>query len=101
MFNKQNAAQELRSRSGTAIETLTPDLSFLLLLNFYETARADDAYPMSEDGDMLLFQFGTFDWGEGKQFNLKLNRQIIYPEEDNTEEDYPDEHEGQEVWQLG
>ncbi len=29
------------------------------------------------DGDMLLFQWGTYDWGAGRHFELNITRQFI------------------------
>ena len=28
----------------------------------------------------MLFQWGTYDWGDGDHFNLDLTRQVIYPD---------------------
>jgi len=40
--------------------------------------------PMTEDSesDMLLFQYGTYNWGDahGEHFSLDITRQIIMPE---------------------
>ena len=33
----------------------------------------------------MLFQWGTFDWGDGDQFNLNLTRQVIYPDGEDVE----------------
>ena len=32
-----------------------------------------------EEQDMLLFQYGVFDWGQGERFELDLTRQFIRP----------------------
>jgi hypothetical protein len=32
------------------------------------------------DGDMLLFQWGTHDWGHGRHFELNITRQFIEQE---------------------
>ena len=79
MFDRNNAEAKFRDLSASAIESLPPIQSFSLMLDFYETVRAEGALPESEDGDMLLFQWGTYDWGQGRQFNLNLTRQVIYP----------------------
>jgi hypothetical protein len=34
------------------------------------------------DGDMLLFQYGTYDWGNGKFFEFNVTRQFIKANED-------------------
>jgi len=44
---------------------------------FYHDVRPADCLSMEEDGDMLLYQWGTYDWGNGKYFNLNLTRQFI------------------------
>jgi hypothetical protein len=36
------------------------------------------------DGDMLLFQWGTYDWGAGKYFELNITRQFIEPEDEES-----------------
>jgi hypothetical protein len=38
--------------------------------------RADDA-DLESDGDMLLFQWGTYDWGSGARFEVDIVRQLI------------------------
>jgi hypothetical protein len=38
-------------------------------VEFTEVSRADD-------GDMLLFQYGTYDWGEGLFFEIDFTRQF-------------------------
>jgi hypothetical protein len=35
-----------------------------------------------EDGDILLFQYGTYDWGKGKFFRFNITRQFIKSNED-------------------
>jgi hypothetical protein len=36
----------------------------------------------AEDGDMLLFQYGTYDWGKGRFFEFNITRQFIKQNED-------------------
>ena len=45
------------------------------MLDFFEGVRADDC--ASCDGDMLLFQWGTYDWGTGEHFEVDIARQFI------------------------
>lgn len=40
-----------------------------------------------EDGDMVLFQYGTHDWGSGEFFEVDLVRQLMPPCEDDEEDD--------------
>jgi len=59
-------------------------------LAFFQEVRFG---PLADgDGDMLLFQWGTYDWGEGKHFEVDITRQLIWPS--------PDDEEEQELWQL-
>ncbi len=46
------------------------------MIEFYRSTRADDC-AIDSDGDMLLFQWGTYDWGMGPQFELDITRQFI------------------------
>jgi hypothetical protein len=39
---------------------------------------------------MLLFQWGTYDWGSGKHFEVDVTRQVIFP----------DEADDDALWQL-
>jgi hypothetical protein len=50
-----------------------------LMLTFYASVRADDV--AVDDGDMLLFQWGTYDWGDGPRFEYDLTRQFITADE--------------------
>lgn len=58
-------------------------------MDFYNENRAIDAMSLEEDGDMLLFQWGTYDWGNGKHFEIGLTRQLI-----------PSGDEDVDIWQL-
>ena len=43
-------------------------------IDLYSLERIDGAASILED--MLLFQWGVFDWGEGEYFELDITRQI-------------------------
>jgi hypothetical protein len=51
------------------------------MFDFYAAERADGCDP-EEDGDMLLFQWGTYDWGEGEAFEFNITRQLMGDDED-------------------
>lgn len=85
MFPKSDALPTYRSMSGSPIESLRIEQSFALLIDFYEIHRAEGAVPVSEDGDMLLFQWGPNKWADGAPFEINLTRQIIYPDEEDYE----------------
>jgi hypothetical protein len=46
------------------------------MLDFYRDVRAADCQ-IGDGGDMLLYQWGTYDWGEGRWFELNITRQFI------------------------
>jgi hypothetical protein len=54
------------------------------MLAFYQAVRADDV-DMNADGDMLLFQWGVYDWGQGASFTYNITRQLIFPHDDFQE----------------
>jgi hypothetical protein len=72
--------------SGLAVERLQVHQGFAFMFEFYRHHRADDC-PPEADGDMLLFQWGTY--GGDKSFELDLTRQFIIGEA-----------EDENIWQL-
>jgi hypothetical protein len=66
----------LRSQ-GLELSRLTPDAGFFEAFAFYRDVRPKGCAADGVDGDMLLYQWGTYDWGKGKYFNLDLTRQFI------------------------
>jgi len=63
--------------AGLALEDLTPSAGVEAMLSYYADERAEGC-PVADDGDMLLFQWGTYDWGEGPAFEVDLTRQLIH-----------------------
>ncbi len=55
--------------------------TFRLVLRLYEEHRIVNT-SVESDGDMLLFQWGTYDWGNGRYFNVDLTRQVMEDLED-------------------
>lgn len=53
-----------------------PGSLFSSVLDLYENSRIDNTN-LDENGDMLLFQWGSYDWGQGLTFELDLTRQAI------------------------
>jgi hypothetical protein len=52
-----------------------PTAAFATLIEFYRTRQVA---PAGGDGrDLLLLQWGAYDWGEGEFFELDLTRQFI------------------------
>ena len=91
MFDREKAERAFRGLSARTVEDLPIAEAFAHLVRFYRTQTAEGARPDEEDGDMLLYQWGTYDWqdGTGSRFEISLTRQLIYPE-----------GEDQEIWQL-
>lgn len=65
------------------IESKAPQLSSLspadgnaLMVAFYQDERADGC-EIDEEGDMLLYQWGCYDWGQGESFEFNITRQFM------------------------
>jgi hypothetical protein len=54
------------------------------MLDFYSEVRAEDC-DVEGNGDMLLFQWGTYDWGGGRWFELDITRQFIVGDGEDDE----------------
>ena len=76
------------ARRSTSLHDLTPQAAFEIMRGFYCDVRFDDCSP-DANGDMLLFQWGTYDWGEGPSFEFDFTRQLIQRQADDDD-----------IWQL-
>jgi hypothetical protein len=76
---------------GLSETSLSVRDGFEAMFDFYRDMRADGC--ASEDADMLLFQWGAYDWAGGtvETFELDLTRQLIIDERG----------EDDDIWQLG
>jgi hypothetical protein len=63
-------------RRNTKLAEMRPSAGLDAMLGFYRDIRADDC-DIDQDGDMLLFQWGTYDWGQGEHFSFDITRQLI------------------------
>ncbi len=63
-------------RAGRPLRELTPADGIDLMTSFYLEERAEGC-GIDNDGDMLLYQWGTYDWGEGESFEFDITRQLI------------------------
>jgi hypothetical protein len=68
--------ERLIRRSGLRIGSLSPARGLEMMLAFYGSVRFDDV-DLAANGDMLLYQWGTYDWGEGESFEFDITRQLI------------------------
>lgn len=91
-MNARTAKEEfeayVRAR-GANLQALSPSAGVEAMLAFYHDVRADGCDP-EQSGDMLLYQWGTYDWGSGPHFKFDVTRQLVMP---------PGEDEN--IWQLG
>lgn len=74
---------------GVEVNRLDASTAASLMMDWYRQAQADDVN-FSADGDMLLFEWGTYNWRE-KSFRYSVTRQFIV-------EGLPDDDEA--LWQL-
>lgn len=63
-------------RLGAGEIPRTPRAGVEAMTAFYRDVRADDV-DMQSDGDMLLFQWGMVDRGDGDMFEVDITRQFI------------------------
>jgi hypothetical protein len=71
-----------------AVEAAVRGLRSVIRFYAERRARGCDAYA---EEDMLLFQWGTYDWGNGKHFEVNMTRQVMLPDTGDDEA----------IWQLG
>jgi hypothetical protein len=94
MFKPQNAREEFEAiLRGKGLHGRGLDLvgGCDALFDFCRDRRPiGRMFEQQEDADMLLFQWGTYDWGSGEHFSFNLTRQLIVSE--------GAEDEG--IWQL-
>jgi hypothetical protein len=69
---------------------LTAEQGVPAMLAFYRDERAEGC-GFESDADMLLYEWGTYDWGRGEFFELSITRQLC---RDGSSED-------EDIWQLG
>ncbi len=82
-----DACKAIFNREGVNIDVLRLPSTMAAFFDFYRDERAVGC-EIADDVDMLLFEWGTYDWGEGEHFELSLSRQLIFGEDDAK------------VWQL-
>jgi len=94
MFDPRNARQEFERFLGSR-GLHERDLNLAngceAFFDFYRDRRPQGRVFELDDADMLLFQWGTYDWGRGEHFSFNLTRQLIVSED----------AEDEDIWQLG
>ena len=73
---------------GLSATNLTVNEGIDAMFDFYRSTRAEDC-ALESDGDMLLFQWGSYDRGRDRQFELDITRQFVR-----------DDGEDEDIWQL-
>lgn len=68
---------------------VSPDAAFRAMLAFYCEERASGGN-VDEDADMLLFQWGIYDWGNGEHLEIDITRQVMIPGKEDDDA----------IWQL-
>lgn len=84
MFAPRSAADACKSffiKEGVNIDVLRLPTTIAAFFDFYGEERAIGC-EVSDGADMLLFEWGTFDWGDGEHFGLSLARQLIFGGDD-------------------
>ncbi len=84
----RSSFEELIASREPDVGSLRPSAGLEVMASFYEAARVEDC-DLDADGDMLLYQWGTYDWGSGENFELDFTRQLIQSPESDPE-----------LWQL-
>ena len=56
------------------------------MIRFFQEVRPDSRI-VEGAGDMLLYQWGVHDWGQGPSFQLNITRQFIELVEEEGEDD--------------
>jgi hypothetical protein len=72
---KKRFLQRIKPRAPE-LAALSPAEGIALMLGFYKEERADGC-EIAEDGDMLLYQWGCYDWGRGEAFEFNITRQLM------------------------
>jgi hypothetical protein len=80
------AFKQRLSLDGRSASALTAAEGVEAMLAFYAADRCDGCV-LEEDGDMLLFQWGTYTWGDSTHFELNITRQLMPGGDENEDDD--------------
>jgi hypothetical protein len=87
MADAEKKFEEYLTERASDLTAVTGANAVELMIGWYETQRVDDVSIHS--GDMLLFQWGTYDWGNGPFFEYDITRQLIGQDQEDDD-----------IWQL-
>ena len=65
--------------NGVDPETDPHAAVFDTMLRYYSEVRVNGCDP-GDDEDMLLLDWGSYDWGEGRAYEVDLSRQVVLPD---------------------
>jgi hypothetical protein len=80
---------EFMARRALIRDDLTAEHGVPAMLAYYQEERAEGCN-FEHDADMLLYEWGTYDWGRRKFFQLGITRQLLLN----------DGSEDEDFWQL-
>jgi len=84
-----SALSHFKKRLGRDESQLVPRAGIDEMIRFFRDERAEGCL-LENDQDMLLYQWGVYDWGKGESFELDITRQLIST--DAADDD--------DIWQL-
>lgn|SRR5262249_47100275 len=87
--------QDFLAAAGLSLDTLTPLQATDTMIQFYKQIRADEC-DSDADADMLLFQWGVYNWGAGEFFEYNITRQLIYTQTVPPDPTIPDDEESEQ-----
>ena len=82
--DSQSRFEQFVADSGSSVATLAAPDAIRLMLAFYRQVRAANCL-LDQDGDMLLFQWGPHDFGEGEAYRYNITRQFIAPGDEDDD----------------
>jgi hypothetical protein len=68
------AFEEIAEAAGLSLLDVEPGVGVEQMLSFFEGTQAEGCTAPSQD--MLLFEWGTYNWGQGASFELAMSRQF-------------------------
>ena len=82
--DSKSRLEQLVADSGSTVAALSAADAVRFMLTFYRDVRADDS-PLEGDGDMILFQWGAYNRGEGESYTYDISRQFIVSGSDDDD----------------
>ncbi len=79
------ALRRFLEQAGADLQSITPAAALDLMTRFYTSVPAKGC-DRDDDGDMLLFQCGVYDWGPGPEFEVDFVRQLMKTDEEGGDD---------------